>query len=216
MRSRASSSDASAAAALGRVRVEGMTRGSFILRGSLAAAAVYGAGAVTPFVQGALAQSDASDAGILDFALRLEILEATFYDQALKQVPRMSSEVRQVTKIIRDHEHQHADTLHQAIQQLGVKNSPPPKLDFADSFTSEQRYLGVAQALEDTGVMAYNGAAPMVFARRILAVAGQIVQVEGRHAATIRDLRGEPIADAAFDVAKKPEQIAQMARPFIK
>ncbi len=213
---RSSSSESSAAGALSRVRVGGMTRGSFILRGSLAAAAVYGAGAVAPFVQSAFAQSDASDAGILDFALRLEILEATFYDEALKQVPRMSAEVRRVTKIIRDHEHQHADTIHAAILQLGIKNSPPPKLDFGDSFTSQERYLGVAQLLEDTGVSAYNGAAPTVFARRILAVAGQIVQVEARHAATIRDLRGQPITEGSFDKALKADQVAQIASPFVK
>jgi rubrerythrin len=196
--------------------MDGMTRGAFILRGTLAAAAVYGAGAATPFVQGAFAQSDASDAAILDFALRLEILEATFYDQALKQVPRMSSQVRGVAKVLRDHEHQHEDTIHSAILQLGIRNSLPPKLDFGDAFSSEARFLEVSQQLEDTGVAAYNGAAPTLFAGRILAVAGQIVQVEARHAATIRDLRGQPITDGSFDKALKADQVAQRVKPFIK
>ena len=40
---------------LGAVEVHGLTRASFILRGALAAGAVYGAGAVAPFVSDALA-----------------------------------------------------------------------------------------------------------------------------------------------------------------
>ena len=40
---------------LAGVEVHGMTRSSFILRGALAAGAVYGASAVTPFVSQALA-----------------------------------------------------------------------------------------------------------------------------------------------------------------
>jgi rubrerythrin len=196
--------------------MDGMTRGSFILRGALASAAVYGAGAVAPFVQGAFAQSDASDAGILDFALRLEILEATFYIEALKQVPGMSREVRGVAQILRDHEHQHAETIHSATLQLGVKNSPPPKLDFGDAFSSQARFLEVSQQLEDTGVAAYNGAAPIIFAGRLLDIAAEIVQVEARHAATIRDLRGQPISDGAFDKPLDADQVAQRVKPFIK
>jgi rubrerythrin len=215
MRSLSSSSDRPADG-LAQVSVDGMTRGAFILRGALAAAAVYGAGAVTPFVEGALAQSDASDAAILDFALRLEILEATFYDQALKQVPGMSAEVRAVAKTIQDHEHQHVDVIHSTILQLGIRNSVPPKLDFGDAFSSEARFLEVSQQLEDTGVSAYNGAAPTIFAARILAVAGTIVQVEARHAATIRDLRGQPIADAAFDKPLPAGVVAVRVKPYIR
>jgi rubrerythrin len=197
------------------VRVDGITRGSFILRGTLAAAAVYGAGAAAPFVRGALAQSDASDSAILDFALRLEVLEADFYDKALKQVPGMSHAVRRVVEDVRDHEHQHLETLTETILQLGISNSPPPKLDFGDSFSSERRFLEVAKQLEETGVSAYNGAAPELFSRRLLAVAGQIVQIEARHAAVFRDLLGEPITDGAFDKPLDEAQVADRVKPFI-
>jgi rubrerythrin len=197
------------------VRVDGITRGSFILRGTLAAAAVYGAGAAAPFVREALAQSDASDSAILDFALRLEVLEADFYDKALKQVPGMSHAVRRVVEDVRDHEHQHLETLTETILQLGISNSPPPKLDFGDSFSSERRFLEVAKQLEETGVSAYNGAAPELFSRRLLAVAGQIVQIEARHAAVFRDLLGEPITDGAFDKPLDEAHVADRVKPFI-
>src|SRR4051794_6397700 len=213
MRSSASSSEP--VAALAGLRVDGITRGAFILRGTLAAAAVYGAGAVTPFVRNAVAQSDASDSAILDFALRLETLEANFYDRALKQVPDMSLAVRHVIQDVRDHEHQHAETVNAMLLQLGISASPAPKLHFGDAFSSEQRFLEVAAQLEDTGVAAYNGAVPELFTSGIIDLAAQIVQVEARHAALIRDFRGEPIADAAFDKPLDEPHASARIKPYI-
>src|SRR3954467_2335671 len=204
-----------AAVGLAGIRVEGMTRGSVILRRTVAAAAVSGAGAAEPFVRAALAQSDASDSAILDFALRLETLEANFYDKALEQVPDMSRRVRRVVQDVRDHEHQHAETINATILQLGISASRAPKFDFGDAFSSEQRFLEVAKQLEDTGVAAYNGAAPELFARRILDVAAQIVQVEARHAALIRDFQGDPITDGAFDKPLDEPHVSARVKPYI-
>jgi len=213
MRSRASSSEP--AAALAGFRVDGITRGAFILRGTLAAAAVYGAGAATPFVRSALAQSDASDSAILDFALRLETLEANFYDKALKQVPDMSRSVRHVIQDVRDHEHQHAETVSEMVLQLGISASPAPKLDFGDSFSSQQRFLEVAVQLEDTGVSAYNGALPEMFTSGIIELAAQIVQVEARHAALVRDFLGKPITEGAFDKPLDEPRVSARIKPYV-
>lgn len=210
------SSGTSSEPGLARVRVGGMTRGAFILRGALATAAASGAGAVTPFVSRALAQSDATDAAILDFILRLEALEAGLYDAALGQVPDLSADARRVVQTLRQHEHEHRRLIAQTILQFGIKNSPPPKLEFGDALSSESRFLEVAQQLEDTGVAAYNGALPMLFTRPVIRLAGEIVNVEARHAAAIRSLRGEPIAEAAFDRPLKEEQVAQKISPYVK
>lgn len=193
-----------------------MTRGAFVLRGALAAAAVYGAGAVTPFVTQAFAQSDASDAAILDFALRLEILEHTFYELALKQVPRMSRDVKNITTVLRDDENEHVKTISETINQLGTRASPRPKLDFGTAFQSEQSYLQVSMSLEDTGVSAYNGAGPMVFEPKLLEIAGEIVQVEARHASTIRDVQGEQITAGAFDAGASMADVTARAARFFK
>jgi hypothetical protein len=194
----------------------GLTRGSFILRGALATAAAYGAGAVTPFVRAALAQSDASDAQILDFVLRLETLELTFYEQALTQLPALSAPVRSVVREIRSHEQEHQRILTDILGQLGIRTSPRPKFDFGDAFSSQSRFLELSQSFEDTGVAAYNGAAPMVFDSHLLEVTGQIVQVEARHAAVVADLRAQPIAPGAFERGLKPDQVAQRVKPYVR
>ena len=73
-----------AAEELAAVEVHGISRGAFLLRATLAAGAVYGAGAVTPFVKQALAQEQMGDVDIVNYALTLELLEAAFYKEGQK------------------------------------------------------------------------------------------------------------------------------------
>ena len=66
--------------------------------------------------------------------------------------------------------------------------------------TSEKSFLALASVLENTGVGAYNGAAPSLQSKQVLASAGSIVQIEARHAAAIDLLIGKsPTPNQGFD-----------------
>ena len=187
-----------------------ISRQAFILRGALAAGAVYGGSAVAPFVSTALAGS--SDADILNFALTLEYLEADFYKKATGL--RLSPKAARLAKEIAEHEAEHVVALKRAITSLGARPVKSPAFSFPIS--DEASFLRLAQTLEDTGVGAYNGAAPAISSKDILAAAGSIVQVEARHAAAIRLLRGEPPAPAAFDRTLDKAAVLKAVTPLIK
>src|SRR5690242_2227695 len=186
-----------------------MTRQTFILRGAMSAGAVYGAGAVAPFVSQALAGS--SDADILNFALTLEYLEADFYKKATGL--KLSAKAAKLAKEIAEHEREHVVALKKAIKSLGGKPVKSPRFTFPIS--DEASFLKLAQTLEDTGVSAYNGAAPAISSKAILAAAGSIVQVEARHAAAIRLLRGEVPAPEAFDRTLDKGAVLKAVMPLI-
>jgi len=202
--------------ALEAIAVEGLSRGAFLVRGALATGALLGGSAVSPFVRRALAQEGGGDLDVLNFALTLEYLEATFYGRAISKGRNLSSDTRRLVREVHDNETAHVDALRSTIKQLGGMAVEAPKVGFGDVFTNERRFLALAQTLEDTGVSAYNGAAPQIRSTDVLAAAGAIVQVEARHAALFRLMRDETPAPAAFDPALDKRNVLDAVTPFIK
>jgi rubrerythrin len=198
----------------GAIEVRGFTRGAFILRGALAVGAVYGAGTIGPFVKQAVAQDAESsgDVEILNFALTLEYVEAEFYRQALEL--DLSSGVMALAQTLGTHERDHIAALKETIDVVGGTPTDEPQVSFP--IRDERSFLELAQTLEETGVSAYNGAAPSIESREVLAAAGQIVQIEARHAADIRTARAEPPAPNAFDDSLEMAQVLEAVQPFIK
>jgi rubrerythrin len=201
---------------LAAIDVQGIDRHSFIVRGAVAAGAVYGLGAVGPFVRQAIAQEGGGDVDILNFALTLEYLESTFYNQALRRVSGLSADVKSLATEIRDNEVEHVAALSKTIKTLGGMPVKAPGVDFGNAFASQKSFLALAQTFEDTGVSAYNGAAPAIRSPEVLAAAGSIVQVEARHAAAIRSLNGEPITDGGFDKSLDTQAVLKAVKPFVK
>jgi hypothetical protein len=194
--------------------VNGLTRSSFIARGAMATGSLYGAGAVGSYVTRAFAQSGgAGDLDILNFALTLEYLEAAFYKEGIAKAG-LSGDAKKLAKEIGDHENEHVAALTQTIKKLGGKPVAAPKVAFP--FTDQASFLKLAQVFEDTGVSAYNGAAPMISSKEVLGAAGSIVQVEARHAAAIRLLNGQNPSPAAFDPTLGKKQVLKAVKPFIK
>ena len=197
---------------LAEIEVNGISRSSFILRGALGVGAVYGAGAVTPYVSDALAAT--SDVDILNFALTLEYLETNFYQSKGKSVG-LSGQAKALAKSFGDDEAQHVDALTKAITSLG--GSPVKMPRFAFPVTNEASFLKLAYVLENTGVGAYNGAAPALRNGSVLTAAGSIVQTEARHAASIAVLTGQTITpNGAFDKPLSKSQVLAKAGPLIK
>ena len=191
---------------------EDLSRGEVILKGALAAGAVYGTFMVGPFVRQALAMSGSSDVDILNFALTLEYLESTFYREA-KTRAKASGELEKLIGMLAGDEQQHVEALTATIKKLGGKPVKEPKFDF--EYGDPATFLKLAQTLEDTGVSAYNGAGPSIKSKEVLGAAGSIVQVEARHAAAIRLQNKEEPAPEAFDPALDEAQVLKAVEPFI-
>jgi hypothetical protein len=199
---------------LAAVEVGGVSRASFIMRGALMAGAAYGATAVSPFVTQVLAASDPSDAEILNFALTLEYLESDFYNRKGKEVA-LKGLAKSYAKLFGEEEQEHVVALQGFIKQLGAK--PVAKPTFVFPATDEGSFLALASALENTGVGAYNGAAPSIKSKQVLAGAGSIVQVEARHAAAVNLLIGKsPTPSGGFDVPLTKAEVLAKAGPLIK
>ena len=166
-------------------------------------------------VRKAFGQASMGDIDILNFALTLEYLEAAFYEGAAK-TPGLSSEVSQYVKTFGAEEQEHVDALTTTIKDLGGTPVEAPKADFGDAFSSVDKLIPLAITFEDTGVSAYNGAAPEIESKDLLATAGGIVQVEARHAATIRFAAGEDPAPDAFDPVLTEDEVLKAVQPFIQ
>jgi hypothetical protein len=201
---------------LAACEVHGVTRASFILRGALATGALYGTASVAPFVSQAFAEAGGGggDAEILNFALTLEYLEADFYTVKGKQLG-LSGQAKTYAKTFGEEEVAHVSALTAAIKQLG--GTPVAKPKFVFPATNERSFLALASVLENTGVGAYNGAAPSLQSKAVLASAGSIVQIEARHAAAIDLLIGKsPTPNQGFDRPLTKAQVLAKAGPLIR
>jgi hypothetical protein len=192
---------------------EDISRSDVILKGALAAGAIYGAVAVGPFVGRALAMAGSGDVGILNFALTLEYLESAFYKEA-KSRTGARGDLKSLIETIGRDEEEHVGALTETIKKLGGKPVAEPKFDFPYSGTSG--FLKLTQTFEDTGVSAYNGAAPQIKSKEVLEAAGSIVQVEARHAAAIALQNGAEPAPVAFDLALPEAKVLKAVEPFIQ
>lgn len=164
------------------------------------------------------------DFGVLNYAYTLEALEAGFYEKVVSAPPRdFKPGELDVFRDIGAHEVQHRRFFKRALGVLRVKL---PEFNWGSiDFASRDAVLAAARNFEDTGVAAYNGAGKRIRLAEFLTIAGEIVSVEARHAAAIRDLidpnsrafAGDDVVDAnGLDRALPPDQILALVQPFFK
>ena len=131
-----------------------------------------------------------NDLEIANYALTLEHLENAFYKQVTGS-GRLSGKALTYLQVVGRHEQEHVDFLTNFIRQAGGTPVAAARgYDFAKlgDLNSQAGILKVAEMLEQTGVLAYDGVAFEIKDKQILAAAGSIVAVEARHTAAIRTL----------------------------
>ncbi len=192
-------------------------KGLMAASAGLAAAAVGPAAALASTAHGPSAVPQ-GDIDILNFALTLEWLERTFYEQALLHVPFTQGNVRRLARTLRGDEITHTVALTAAVK--GASAAPPvgraPHYNFpAGVFQTQSAFLGLSEALEDTGVHAYLGQAGNIMTPSILLTAATIVTVEARHAGAIRYQNGKAPTSGPFDTGFTKAQVLAVAGPLI-
>ncbi|MEO7218973.1 MAG: ferritin-like domain-containing protein [Gemmatimonadaceae bacterium] len=131
------------------------------------------------------------DIGILNYAYALEQLEAAFYTAVVASAAfgSLNADQQEVMSDLRSHEVIHREFLKAALGQKAIGTLAFSTTAVASTLTSGAVILKNAEAFEDLGVSAYNGAGKYLKSADYLTLAGKIVSVEARHAAAIRDIR---------------------------
>jgi len=163
----------------------------------------------------------ASPVDVLNYALTLEHLEAAFYRDGLASIGAagitglgFQQSVFDSLSDIGAHEMAHVETLTQVITQLGGEPVAEAMYDFG--YTDAAGFLQVAQALEDTGVSAYQGAAQyLIDEDELLTAALTIHGVEARHAAYLGLLNATSPFPEAVNPTLTPAEVLDIATPFI-
>lgn len=158
---------------------------------------------------------------VLNYALTLEHLEHAFYRDGLEEFSAedfsaagYADNVYEWFGIIRDHEMEHVNVITQVITDLGGEPVAEAEYDFG--YADLAGFVGVATALENTGVGAYQGAAQFLIDEdELLTAALTIHGVEARHAAYLNGLTGESPFPDAVNPTLTPDEVLAIAGPFI-
>src|SRR5215210_7333709 len=155
------------------------------------------------------------DAAILQFAYQLELLEGTFYAEGVEAGLFADAFLEQIVAI-RDHEMAHADALATTLGQLGAEVPATPQFTYPNgTFTDPTAFLELAATFEPVGIGAYQGAAPALQSKYILAAAISIHNAECQHRCAINILNLiNPPNNLAFEEALPLQDVQAAVEPF--
>ncbi len=172
-----------------------------------------GSGAASTRQPNADPREGTSDLEILNYALKLEQLEAAFYAAVIDSGLIKGSQLAMVKKF-GSHERQHRETLETTISNLGGTPVEPAKVRFP--IGTAKGVLTLAATIENAGAGAYLGQANRIRDKEVLAAALSIHSVEARHAATLNELVGRPFApQGSFAAPLTMEEVLTSVQTFI-
>jgi len=162
-----------------------------------------------------------NDIAILNYALVLEQLEQFFYNTYQNNFTSadfvaagFTNETYTYFSLIQSHENTHVNVLTSVIIQLGGTPVVPCTYNFS-AVVDVKSYFAIAAVLENTGGMAYSGAANGIADPMLREMAATVETIETRHAAYINILNGAVPFPDIFENAKEPSVIIQLVQPFI-
>lgn len=153
----------------------------------------------------------AGDRTVLELALALERLQATFYEQALR-AGKLTGEARQFAAVVGGEERAHLSYLE---RELGSAAGQPSSYRFGDALSNNSKFIAAAVTLEEVGLAAYNGQAENL-SRAALGAVARVISVEARHASWARGLAGRQPAPAAADVPISATDAMKAIRPYMR
>lgn len=161
-----------------------------------------------------------NDGVILNYALTLEHLEATFYAQGLKNFTQQqfanagfNAAFYDNLKVIASDEATHVEFLTGALQAVNI--TPVAACNYDFPYTSPKTFIELASVLEGVGVSAYLGAAQYIANKAYLTDAGSVLTVEARHSAIIRNSISEVPFAYPFDTPLDFDEVYTLAAQFI-
>jgi hypothetical protein len=185
-------------------RVAGDSRADFLRKAAVGSAALLAAAALPERARAV----SSNDVDILNYALTLEYLQASFYTET-ERAGALVGKAKDAARVVGAVERAHVKAFRRALGTAAVKR---PSFDFRGVTESQRPFLRTAVAFEDLAVAAYKGQAPKLQAKSVLAIALSIHSVEARHAAWMRYLFGIVPAERAFDLpAAKPAVLRTVA-----
>lgn len=204
------------------------SRRGFLTRAAVTAASGAVAATLLPSTLRGQIPVIPTELDVLQFALGLEHLEAAFYVQGVPRYAaadftnasfapilgtKLTANILDNLKAIRDHEVAHVTALQAAIRGLG--GVPVAACNYNFSYTSVSDFLMTAAILENTGVMAYDGAVQYLNTPALLTAGASIATVEARHASFLNLITDAIPFPASFDLAKSVAEISAATAPFI-
>jgi hypothetical protein len=186
--------------------LHGDTRADFLRKAALGSAGMLAVLAAPPSASAAMS---ATDLDILNFGLRFERLQASFYTEAesMGTVGKMAARKQQWARTLGAHERAHVRIIKKI---LGDRAGPRPFFDFQGVTETEDSFTRTAVAMEDLTVALLAGITPRMHDRALVAALFGLLTTEARHAAWARSIVRTAPAANAFDDPRSLDRVGAL------